>query len=60
MVSVLYSVPLGGNSAEPREMNDGSWFAGLVPIRDQLYRPVQRENRIMKKAMRIGVLVSGY
>ena len=60
VASVSYSVPLGGNSAEPREMNDGSWFAGLVPIRDQLYRPVQRENRIMKKAMRLGVVVSGY
>lgn len=60
LASVSYSVPLGGNSAEPREIRDGSWSASLVPIRDQLYRPVQRENRIMKKAMRLGVVVSGY
>jgi len=53
-------VSLGDNSAEPREMRDGSWSASLAPIRDQLYRPVQRENRIMKKAMRLGVVVSGY
>ena len=60
IASLFYSVPLGGDSEKLREMKDGNWSAGLVPIRNQLYRPVQRENRIMKKAMRLGVVVSGY
>ena len=60
LASLSYSVPLGGNSETPREMQDGSWSSNLVPIRNHLYRPVQRENRIMKKAMRLGVVVSGY
>ena len=60
IASLFYSVPLGGDSERLREIKDGSWSAGLVPIRNQLYRPVQRENRIMKKAMRLGVVVSGY
>ena len=57
---LFYSVPLGDDSERLREMKDGTWSASLVPIRNQLYRPVQRENRIMKKAMRLGVVVSGY
>ena len=60
LASLSYSVPLGGDSAEPRAFQDGSWSTGLMPIRSHLYRPIQRENRIMKKAMRLGVVVSGY
>jgi len=41
-------------------MQDGDWAAQLQPIRDQLYRPVERENRIMKKTVVFGVTVSGY
>ena len=41
-------------------MQDGTWSTKLMPIRDQLYRPVERENRIMKKTIKLGVVVSGY
>ena len=58
--SIAYAIPLGGPAPAPREMQDGSWSAQLKPIRDQLYKPVERENRIMKKALKLGVVVSGY
>jgi hypothetical protein len=58
--SISYAIPLGGPALAPREMQDGSWTTRLKPIRDQLYRPVERENRIMKKALKLGVVVSGY
>jgi hypothetical protein len=41
-------------------MQDGKWQANLKPIREKLYKPVQRENRIAKKAIKLGVTVSGY
>jgi hypothetical protein len=41
-------------------MQDGDWSTKFEPIREKLYRPVQRENRIMKKAIKLGVTVSGY
>lgn len=41
-------------------MVNGEWSSNLKPIRDKLNKPVQRENRIMKKAIKIGVTVSGY
>ena len=60
VASIAYSVPIGGHASAPREIQDGSWSTGLKPIRDQLYKPVERENRIMKKALKLGVVVSGY
>lgn len=60
VASISYSVPLGSADNGPsRQMQDGSWSSKLEPIRDQLYEPVERENRIMKKSMKIGVTVSG-
>lgn len=58
--SISYAIPIGGPAPAPREMQDGSWTTHLTPIRDQLYKPVERENRIMKKALKLGVVVSGY
>jgi hypothetical protein len=43
-----------------KAMQDGKWSTSLKPIREKLYKPVQRENRIMKKAIKLGVTVSGY
>jgi hypothetical protein len=43
-----------------KQMQDGVWSTKLKPIREKLYQPVQRENRIMKKAIKMGVTVSGY
>jgi hypothetical protein len=40
-------------------MQDGSWSMNMRPIREKLYKPVQRENRIVKKAVKLGVNVSG-
>jgi hypothetical protein len=39
---------------------DGKFSTGLKPIRDMLYIPVERENRIMKKTVKLGVTYSGY
>jgi len=55
-----YSVPLGGANQPAKVMQDGDWTTKFEPIREKLYRPVQRENRIMKKAIKLGVTVSGY
>ena len=60
VASVSYAIPLGGPTRDRPEMQDGTWSTKLMPIRDQLYRPVERENRIMKKTIKLGVVVSGY
>jgi hypothetical protein len=60
VASVSYSIPLGSTPRIERRMQDGVWSTRLKPIRESLYQPVQRENRIMKKAIRLGVSVSGY
>jgi hypothetical protein len=31
----------------------------MRPIREKLYKPVQRENRIVKKSIKLGVVASG-
>ena len=49
--SISYSIPLGGKQAPAKAMQDGKWSTSLKPIREKLYKPVQRENRIMKKAI---------
>ena len=38
----------------------GDWTTGLESVRYKLYEPVERENRIAKKAIKLGVTVSGY
>jgi len=60
VASVSYSIQLGKAAETERVMQDGSWANTMKPIRGKLYGPVQRENRIMKKAIRLGVTVSGY
>lgn len=60
VASISYSIPLGVTPRVEKRMQDGVWSTKLKPIRDSLYQPVQRENRIMKKAIRLGVTVSGY
>lgn len=60
VASLTYSITLGDRNAPRRVMQDGNWSAQLQPIRDQLYGPVERENRIMKKTIALGVTVSGY
>tara|TARA_B110000208_G_C11788392_1_gene436492 strand:- start:1170 stop:2087 length:918 start_codon:yes stop_codon:yes gene_type:complete len=51
LVSFTYSIPLG----EP-EADSGN----NKSVRHMLYKPVQRENRIKKKSVKLGVTASGY
>ena len=60
VASISYSIPLGNAAKTKRVMQDGNWDSRMKPIREKLYKPVQRENRIMKKAIKLGVTVSGY
>lgn len=59
VASISYSIPLGNSAKNKRKMQDGSWSMNMRPIREKLYKPVQRENRIVKKAVKLGVNVSG-
>jgi hypothetical protein len=49
-----------GSQPERRVQRDGVFRFALEPIRHMLYEPVQRENRIMKKSVTLGVTVSGF
>ena len=60
IASLNYSIPLGRRSKSEKQKQDGVWTTKLKPIRESLYKPVQRENRIIKKAIKLGVTVSGY
>jgi len=60
VASINYSVPLGGANQPAKVKQDGDWSTKFEPIREKLYRPVQRENRIMTKAIKLGVTVTGY
>jgi hypothetical protein len=60
VASISYSMPIGNTAKTKRVMQDGNWDSRIKPIREKLYKPVQRENRIMKKAIKLGVTVSGY
>ncbi|MDA7846802.1 inverse autotransporter beta domain-containing protein [Amylibacter sp.] len=59
VASLNYSVPLGGANQFAKVKQDGDWTTKFEPIREKLYRPVQRENRIIKKTVRLGLTVSG-
>ena len=59
VASISYSIPLGNSAKNKRKMQDGSWSMNMRPIREKLYKPVQRENRIVKKAVKLGLTVSG-
>ena len=60
VASFSYTIPLGKAAGEKKKMQDGKWSVNLKPIREKLYEPVQRENKIMKKAIKLGVTASGY
>ena len=58
VASISYSIPLG-RAAQPTKLKqDGVWSTKLKPIREKLYQPVQRENRIMKK--KLGLTFGGF
>ena len=59
VASISYSIPIGNAAKTKRVMQDGNWDSRMKPIREKLYKPVQRENRIVKKAIKLGVTVSG-
>ena len=59
VASISYSIPIGNAAKTKRVMQDGNWDSRMKPIREKLYKPVQRENRIMKKAIKLGVVASG-
>ena len=46
---VDYSIPLGGANKAGKAMQDRDWSTKFEPIKEKLHRPVERENRIMKK-----------
>ena len=50
-IQLTYSMPIGENEASELVTNT---------VRHMLYKPVQRENRIKKKSIKLGVTVSGY
>ena len=59
VASISYSIPIGNAAKTKRVMQDGNWDSRMKPIREKLYKPVQRENRIIKKAIKVGLTVSG-
>ena len=59
VASFSYTIPLGKAAGQKKKMQDGSWSANLKPIREKLYQPVQRENKIIKKRVRLGVVAVG-
>ena len=57
--SLTYRFTLG-SEPDRRVPRDGVFRFALEPVREMLYEPVQRENRIMRKSVSLGVVVSGY
>jgi outer membrane usher protein FimD/PapC len=49
VASLNYSIPLGGANKAGKAIQDGDWSTKFEPIKEKLHRPVERENRIMKK-----------
>ena len=54
--TITYSMPFGEADTSANQRRSTS----LESVRDKLYKPVQRENRIAKKAIKLGLTVSGY
>jgi hypothetical protein len=54
--TITYSMPFGEADTSANQRRSTS----LELVRDKLYKPVQRENRIAKKAIKLGLTVSGY
>ena len=57
--SVSFSIPLGGTTKKSRKKRSFALQTKLQPIRSELFKPVQRENRIKKKSVGL-VTVSGF
>ena len=60
VIALNYSIPLGAKSSIANSKADREFTFKLKSVRSELYKPVQRENRIMKKSIKLGVTVSGY
>jgi hypothetical protein len=59
VTSIIYSVPLGGVQNVSGTSQQAIGAASSTSLREKMYRPVERENRIMKKAVG-SVVVSGF
>jgi hypothetical protein len=57
--SISFSIPLGGTAKKSRKKRSFALQTKLQPIRSELFKPVQRENRIKKKSVGV-VTVSGF
>jgi hypothetical protein len=60
VIALNYSIPLGAKTSIVDSKADRDFTFKLRSVRSELYKPVQRENRIMKKSIKLGVTVSGY
>ena len=60
VIALNYSIPLGAKRSTTSSKADRDFTFKLKSVRSELYKPVQRENRIMKKSIKLGVTVSGY
>jgi len=60
VIALNYSIPLGAKGSTTNSKADRDFTLKLKSVRSELYKPVQRENRIMKKSIKLGVTVSGY
>ena len=60
VIALNYSIPLGAKRLTTNSKADRDFTLKLKSVRSELYKPVQRENRIMKKSIKLGVTVSGY
>ena len=60
VIALNYSIPLGANRSTTNSKADRDFTFKLKSVRSELYKPVQRENRITKKSIKLGVTVSGY
>jgi|TARA_B110000914_G_scaffold93142_1_gene81951 hypothetical protein len=53
-------MPFGHTKDSATEKPNGNWSNSLKSVREKMYQPVQRENKIAKKALKLGLTVSGY
>ena len=58
--TITYRMPFGHTKDSATEQPNGNWSNSLKSVREKMYQPVQRENKIAKKALKLGLTVSGY
>lgn len=58
--AITYTRQLGADFSSPVDSNKQRTSNQLTSVKDKFYQPVQRENRIQKKSIKLGVTVSGY